>query len=476
MPSADLPVRWVATSELADPTPYLEGGEVLLTTGLETADWHEEWRPYVERLVSAGVAALGLASGLTHRRPPRELLAACRAAGLNLFKVPRPTTFVAISRTAAGLLDAEREGAARRSLDAQRALTQAALDVEPLPALVSRLAHLVEGAAVLVDWEGEPIEGPHGPLGTDLDLAAVCAEVVRIRRGGLRAAASAASHAGTTLVRPVGARGRPEVWLAVLVSSRLDDVARLAVTTAVSLLSLAVEGRREQRAVGRRLRQRAVEFLLFDDPRTAQVVLSATAQADRAPRLPRQVAVVRARGRADAVEDALGVAENRRVLAAVVDGDLVAMATPSGAAAFADELSARGLAGGIGRTVPFDEVSASDVTATHALGATGPGIPVRAWDDLARGGVAGLLGPDLAGAFARSFLAPISDDPVLVATLGAFLRRHGSRGETADELSVHRNTVRNRVEQIETRLGASLDNPQVRVDAWVALQIMGSEP
>ena len=28
-------VRWVATSELVDPAPFLEGGELLLTTGLE---------------------------------------------------------------------------------------------------------------------------------------------------------------------------------------------------------------------------------------------------------------------------------------------------------------------------------------------------------------------------------------------------------------------------------------------------------
>ncbi len=34
----DRPVRWVAVSELTDPTPYLAGGELLLTTGVR---WHE---------------------------------------------------------------------------------------------------------------------------------------------------------------------------------------------------------------------------------------------------------------------------------------------------------------------------------------------------------------------------------------------------------------------------------------------------
>jgi len=31
----DLPVRWVHISELADPTPWLSGGELLLSTGLQ---------------------------------------------------------------------------------------------------------------------------------------------------------------------------------------------------------------------------------------------------------------------------------------------------------------------------------------------------------------------------------------------------------------------------------------------------------
>ena len=58
---------------------------------------------------------------------------------------------------------------------------------------------------------------------------------------------------------------------------------------------------------------------------------------------------------------------------------------------------------------------------------------------------------------------------MLLDTLVAFLRRHGSVRATAEELAVHRNTVRNRIRQIESLLDVSLDDPEVRVDAWVAL-------
>ena len=33
--AADAPVRWVHISELLDPTPWLSGGELLLTTGMQ---------------------------------------------------------------------------------------------------------------------------------------------------------------------------------------------------------------------------------------------------------------------------------------------------------------------------------------------------------------------------------------------------------------------------------------------------------
>ncbi|HWU31557.1 MAG TPA: hypothetical protein VN108_01715, partial [Marmoricola sp.] len=42
LPHEEADVRWVAVSELADPTPFLEGGEALLTTALEMEEWDEE--------------------------------------------------------------------------------------------------------------------------------------------------------------------------------------------------------------------------------------------------------------------------------------------------------------------------------------------------------------------------------------------------------------------------------------------------
>ena len=67
------PVGWVHGTELADPTPFLEGGELLLTTGLRPID-----TGYVERLVRAGVVGLGFGTGLGHDVVPPGLVAAVR--------------------------------------------------------------------------------------------------------------------------------------------------------------------------------------------------------------------------------------------------------------------------------------------------------------------------------------------------------------------------------------------------------------
>ena len=63
-------VRWVASAELVDPTPFLEGGELLLTTGLALDDEEPVLTAYVERLVARDVAGLGFGVGLRHAALP----------------------------------------------------------------------------------------------------------------------------------------------------------------------------------------------------------------------------------------------------------------------------------------------------------------------------------------------------------------------------------------------------------------------
>src|SRR5687767_15777220 len=83
----DNAVRWVHISEIVDPTPWLSGGELLLTTGLqlERADVQRE---YVARLAGHGLAGLGLGTGFAHPQVPRAMIEAAEEHGFPLFEVP----------------------------------------------------------------------------------------------------------------------------------------------------------------------------------------------------------------------------------------------------------------------------------------------------------------------------------------------------------------------------------------------------
>src|SRR6478752_10764492 len=102
-PGVDRQVTCVHVSELRDPTPFLSGGELLLTTGIAFGggiafDGSVDAADYVQRLSDAAVVGLGFGTGLSHSVVPGELVAAARRRGLPILEVPRQTPFIAISR------------------------------------------------------------------------------------------------------------------------------------------------------------------------------------------------------------------------------------------------------------------------------------------------------------------------------------------------------------------------------------------
>ena len=90
----DRPVRWVHISELDDPTPWLRGGELLLTTGLPLRAGPAA---YVERLADAGLTGMGLGLGFGYDAAPGEAVAAADRLGFPLFEVPYQVPFIALT-------------------------------------------------------------------------------------------------------------------------------------------------------------------------------------------------------------------------------------------------------------------------------------------------------------------------------------------------------------------------------------------
>src|SRR3954452_1564211 len=97
------PVRWVHISELEDPTPWLSGGELLLTTGMQLSD-AERQREYVARLARHKLAGLGFGTGFAHDEVPAALVEAAEAHRFPLFEVPYEVPFIALTEKASAHL------------------------------------------------------------------------------------------------------------------------------------------------------------------------------------------------------------------------------------------------------------------------------------------------------------------------------------------------------------------------------------
>ncbi|WP_238173633.1 PucR family transcriptional regulator [Kribbella speibonae] len=460
LPAPHEPVRWVATSELLDPGPFLEGSELLLTTGLETKGWRSEWDAYVGRLVEVCVAALGIGTGLTHARPPRSLVTACERHGLNLIEVPRGTTFVAISRQTAQLLEESEAKASRAGFELQRRLTAAATRPDPTVSILNTLARLLSGAACTLSTTGEVLAGPFGPESLPIDQIVV--EIERIRRHGLRAAASVAGVA----VQPLGLTGRPSAYLAALVPGPPTDGSRSAVTTAAALLSLIAQQERSRTESRRLLHAKVLQSLVEGDPGTAQLLLEIEPAGSR---LAATIRMIRAAGTVQQLDDARSQLDSLGVVTAG-DAELSAAAPADRAERVARQLVGSGLLVGLGETTTLADARTSHYTAGIALTQATEAVPYVPWEGILGEGLLTLIAPETAAAFASSLLGGL--DLVQLTTLRSFLRHHGAVLKVADDLGIHRNTARNRLSAIETTIGGSLDDPQLRATAWLAIQAL----
>ncbi|MDJ0343310.1 PucR family transcriptional regulator ligand-binding domain-containing protein [Streptomyces sp. H10-C2] len=494
-------VRWVHTSELDDPGPYLEGGELLLTTGLKLdVDDPASLRAYVERLAGAGVVGLGFGVGVGHDAVPPALVDAAAALDLPLLEVPRRTPFIAISKAVSAAVAADQYQAVTAGFEAQRDLTRAALAPDGTGALLGRLAHHLNGWAALYDASGAVLAA--APEWAGRRAARLAGEIDRLRDKPAPASAAVAGPAGTedrVELQSLGTARRPRGFLAVGTEERLDTSARYVVHAAVALLTLSLEQSRalqdtEQRLAAALLRMllsgetehaRTVAGQLYGDLLTRPVRLliaePAELQAKPAARAGRpltaldSVALLAERAEAAAArsgEPVIAVREGPRLIVLAADGAAVLSACTDFTEA--DDT----LAAGLSAAVPVAELPDALRQAERALAvALRRGRNLVEHGEVGAGSVLPLLGDDAVRAFAEGLLRPLREHDAtsrgdLLASLQAWLSRHGQWDAAATDLGVHRHTLRYRMRRVEEILGRSLDDPDVRMELWLAMKTL----
>lgn len=471
VPDRDRRVRWVHSSDLVDPTPFLSEDVVLLTTGTQfPSDDPDEYAAYVARLVQRGVTAVGFGTEVARAGVPEGLIAACEAAGLPLFEVPFRIPFIALARANAEAIAAETYARRSWALAAQRAISLAALRPDALGETLAELARQLGRWVGLFDAAGTPLHAKPGRLPQPV-ARALRVEAEAMLAKGVRAADTTRIEGSAFSLQTLGRGGALRGVLAVE-GGGLDQEARGVLTTAVAMAGFAFEQNEALIQARGALRAGVVRALLGGDLELAAEV--AQSSWGGLPPEPVVAAVTSAapEGLAAFLELRAAQLRGRFFFGALPDGDGMLLLTAARADAPLEDAAARGgVAVGVARPATYARL-ASALDEARVARDRGDG-PVTAIDEVPDA-LLRSLGAD-ARAAARALLAPlIRYDEThrgagLVDAVRTWLEQDARFEDTARALGVHRHTVRSRIALAERLLGRDLSSFAARAELWIAL-------
>ncbi|WP_024355596.1 PucR family transcriptional regulator [Leucobacter chironomi] len=497
--SGDPEISWSSVTELLDLSAYLDGGEIIMTTGLALAPDDARWRDFVASLSRARVAAIGFGIGVNHDRVPQPLIAAASMYRVALFEIPLPVPFIAVSKAIAALIRADELRAARGALQAQQRLLDGARGGQRPAEVLASVAQATGRQLALVASDGAVLAGTAG--------------------------FAAANEAGGT--EHIALDRESSLRLAVAGSTPLTPEGHAVIAAGSMVLSLSLRGDSAEETRERERWERLASTLLEGSGSPSSLAILAPSLE-----LPERVRAIAVQGRAE------DVAAWRRRPRSGLDR-LIAPATEHPAApglALAWQLSAdsevaleqclaaaksHDLDAVVGRPGRLSDIPVSRRSAAARLRAlsttaplyTAPRVPQTVWADrdtpllealLSLGGAdpgsgrpgGSATGPGSAGsaaaagapedapglrdALSERVLGPLSlrdpslgdaDRELLRETLRAVFDADGQRGPAAAGLGIHRNTLRDRLARIERLTSRSLSDADDRAELWLALRL-----
>lgn len=456
------PIQWVAVTELEDPRPFLNGAEVVLTTGVRLRTGAAQ-RAFVRRSHEAGALAIGYGVGLTHATVPAALLAEADDVGLPTFRVPYEVPFIAIAKKVADALSADHYAGLEDLLEGHAVLASALLGAGGLGALLEELARM---------------------LGTDVGLF----------QYGARIAGAPAVPGQEPRQEPRQDRGldqlpEPVTWHRLPIATGLKDRCTLAIAEpygraaivdyAQSLISVELTNQARNRTGARTAAGQLVE----------DVVRGTLAGTEAAARLAGSGIDTSQRHSVVIVDVASGQRRALRTLplpegwdevpAALVDERLVLVLPAYGSPAPADlsrYLHGAGLTARIGVGGTYAQPNGLRWSYFEAREALQRGQALNVADRLS-----------LTSLLMTSADAPLADlaaetlDPLeafdeahgagLMTTLRRYLDLDGSVAAVAADLDLHRNTIRYRLQQVVALTGYDPAGTADRVHLYLALRV-----
>ncbi|MGI5491852.1 PucR family transcriptional regulator [Microtetraspora malaysiensis] len=253
----DRSVSWAHVSELEDPTPWLLGSEVIMTTGIGVPRGGARQRAYLHRLDDAGVAALALSAGL--HVPPLHpaFFAAAEERGFPILEVPLAVPFIAVAQEVAAAVQEDarqRLGAQLQVFGALRWLAAERLD----PAQLFRRLERLSGYDVYLSTpQGRPLL-PGVPVPPDIASLPPSVDAPPTIPGGFAV--------------PVNAPGGPAGFLVAFEREGARPAGLAVVQHIATVAALQVAMVRHERETLRRQGAETLAELLQDvlDPATAR--------------------------------------------------------------------------------------------------------------------------------------------------------------------------------------------------------------
>lgn len=443
-------IRWLHVSELPDPTPWLDGGELLLTVGIGIGSGEAAQRAYVRRLAEHGLAGLGVGVGFGFDEVPAALADEAGRHGFPVLRIPYEVPFIAISKAVFTRLASEQLRLVTQALEVHERLAQTIVHGRGLQSLLAVLGTHLGCSLALVDEGGHVLAERHArrrlsfhgalelPVAADAELATL--KAVRERGEFGEYDRLVLHHGQTALAFELSKRHAVSAAELRLAGDLLDDLEHerlgerdaarrmaafglepareYAALIAVPVNGLTSEGLRL--TVSRELDRRAVRYL-------------SSARRDRAAFLVEAP-----------TEDAV-LALARRIVSAE-PGARVSVGRP-----------AQGRA--LGRSL-LEARAALDAATT----------PVASYLDL--GSLELLLSlPDAAlEAFVDRVLGEAAENAWLLESLTALLESGCRWSDAAERLGIHRHTLRYRMERLREQTGRHPDDPEQRMELWLAVK------